>query len=222
MSFVVPNVPIKPYAVYLGTHTDLTSPASYTFSSVTLGRASSDRVVVVIAANRDTGATGDTYTTVTIGGVSATQVVATTNGGNSFGLAIYAARVPTGETGNITLAVFDTVDHTYISVYALYGLRSPTAVDTDTRVEQVSPLSFTALAVPDDGIALALYSTVLTTGATFFTPTGLVSASNAVNVETMTYASAVGQNGATATSAATLGATIPTTSPVTAVAASWR
>ena len=219
MTFIVPTVPIKPYAVYLGTTVD-TAPATttITFSSVDLGRASSDRLIVIAALNRDTGSLADTFSTVTINGVSATQVVATTNGG-SLGVTIYSARVPTGTSGDVVLTVGDNVDHVYISVYALYGLRSPTAVDTDTVVDTVQPISFSALAVPDDGIAIATYSAI---SASAFTPTGLVTSNNSTTVETASYASAVGQNGATATSSATLGATHLTTTGCTAAAASWR
>lgn len=198
MSFACPVLPPVPYAVYLGVTTDTTSPASYSFADVDLGLPSNDRVIVVVAGNRDSGAAGDVFATCTIAGITATNVVSQTN--SALGIAIKSAPVPTGATGTITLAVADTVDHAWIAVYAVYGLASTVAVDTDTGSDADS---FTALTVLSGGVVIAGGVAI---AAASFAPTSLTENYDA-DVETARYtaASTSGVVGATTYAAALTG-----------------
>ena len=77
------------------------SVSSMTFNSLDIGSASADRYVVCIVhmfAVADFQATS-----VTIGGVSAQELVGTTGGDINTYIGIWAAKVPTGTTASITI-----------------------------------------------------------------------------------------------------------------------
>jgi hypothetical protein len=82
------------------TAADLTT---YTFAGRTLGAAASNRLIVlgVDASANTIGATA-----VTIGGVSATQLVAAAGGGTTF-ISLWVAAVPAGTTGDIVVTFGD-------------------------------------------------------------------------------------------------------------------
>lgn len=152
MSFACPVVPIIPYAAYCGEYTDSTSPASYSFASCNLSYASSSRLIVVCVGSRDSASTGATHGAVTVAGISATKVVEQVN--SVMSTAIYMARVPTGTTGTITVAIDDTVDHMWIQVYALYGLKRASAYGAAAATGTDST-SLSSLAVEADAIVIA-------------------------------------------------------------------
>lgn len=212
MSFACPPTPIVPYAIYCGSYTDSTSPASYSFASCELSNPADDRRIVVCIGSRDSATVGATHGTVTVAGVTATKLVEQVSG--SISVALYLADVPTGTTGTITVGLDDATDHMWIAVYAVYGLTSATVVDTDTATA-VDPAVFTALTVRSGGVAIAVAAAI---GGGEFTATGMTKGADET-LETMRYVSAEVENaiGATAFSAS-----LDSSASTTAVAASFR
>lgn len=89
-------------STFLGSSTQSgLASTTVTFSSVTFGTATSDRIIVV-GLNYLLGSGDGIVPTMTIGGITATKLVSregTTD--TNAGVAIYAAAVPTGTSGNI-------------------------------------------------------------------------------------------------------------------------
>ena len=97
-----------------GDSTDLTT---YTYASQNLGTASSDRVVVVAVSGRQSSAR--TITSVTIGGVSATEIG--TRGSSQNPLGIWMAAVPTGTTGDVVATFSGAMLRSTIILWAVTG-----------------------------------------------------------------------------------------------------
>lgn len=122
-----------PTLVYTATDGYNGPNANRTFAGVAIGAVPTkgDRLVIVAVLRSSTGVT----TSVTIGGVSATQVVAydlSTNHGY-----LYAAVVNTGTTADIVVNSDDNTTTLQIGVWAAYDLRSTTATDTDSGGDSV-------------------------------------------------------------------------------------
>jgi hypothetical protein len=96
---------------YLATVFDNTNTSPYTFSSVAIGAADSNRKVF---AQILVGSSSPTVTSVTIGGVTAPLIVARAG---TFWTGIYAAKVPTGTTATIVVTATGTVSECICSVY---------------------------------------------------------------------------------------------------------
>jgi hypothetical protein len=116
--------------------TDGSTSNVVTFSALNLGTPSSDRILQAILTDR-VNQTGASYSSVTIAGVTATQVTNAqiTSGDNALiGDAWYAA-VPTGTSGNVvvTLSTAATSDRMQCALYALTGSQSsPSSAVTAT------------------------------------------------------------------------------------------
>ncbi len=102
---------------------------SYTFSSVDIGTASSDRLIIAIV---HVVAVGGTITNLTIAGVSAARQIINTNA--NIKVAIYTALVPTGTTGTISVTTDVAATNITISTYTLknYNSSAPENVATAT------------------------------------------------------------------------------------------
>lgn len=106
--------------------------SSFTFSSQTLGTAAADRYIIVHASGALVSGTG-TINSVTVGGVSATEVVGGTLPGQTTDYtSIWIAAVPTGTTGDVVVAFPGTARRCGIALYRATGLNSATAFDTIT------------------------------------------------------------------------------------------
>jgi len=117
------------------------SGSSYTFSSQALGSAASDRYVIVSVG---LGANSATVSSMTIGGVSATSVVAASGGHHN--ASMWIANVPTGTTGDVVLTLSGSSDRATIGVWASYGLASTTAHDTGSSTARPATDTLTTLA----------------------------------------------------------------------------
>jgi hypothetical protein len=96
-----------------------TNSTTYTFTNCDIGAASQSRVVAVgIVAS---GNTTNPVSSVTIGGISASNVVnnGTTSTNNKPNCAIYSAKVPTGTTANIVVTWGGGKNRCQIVVYRL-------------------------------------------------------------------------------------------------------
>ena len=131
------------------------SATSYTFSSLDLGTAASDRSIVVMAGHTRGVATTTAITALTIGGVSATKIIGPTSilsGG--YAQEVWWADVPTGTTGDVVVTVNSTTIYMGISVTALYGDNILYAIGTDLTANNTTDVTVT-IGVPAGGVAIA-------------------------------------------------------------------
>lgn len=121
--------------------------ANKTYTAVPIGGASLSRMVVVCVKGDNT--LGQP-TSVTVGGVACTSVVATNSG--SIYNSMWAAKVPTGTTADIVVNWPGTPDRQGISVYNVQGISGITASDTDSDV--AAPYT-KPITIPINGVAIA-------------------------------------------------------------------
>jgi hypothetical protein len=145
---------------------DAVDRTTYTFSSVSFSTARADRRLVA-AVFEQGGAVG--ISSVTIGGVSASQLVG--SGGTTNPLvSLWIAAVPTGTSGNVVVQFGAGTANCAIAVWAVYGASSSTAFATATTSAAENPAS-ESLSVPANGVAIAASRQVDNTNA--FTWSGL-------------------------------------------------
>ncbi len=141
------------------------SGGSSTFTGVAIGTASATRAVLVATYN--SVATG-----VTVGGISATLVVAS-SGAGTFALRLWLASVPTGTTATIVVTNSSGPIGELIQVMAAYDLVSTapyaTAFLAGTANHTSDPCN---VGTPDNGIAVG-FATATTAGVTSATWSGL-------------------------------------------------
>lgn len=135
--------------------TDGTDLTTYTFSAQSIGVAESNRFIVVGAAARAT-ANGRTISSVTIGGNSATQIVAVSadDGGNSRAAGLFGLVVPTGTTADIVVTFSGAMTRAGVGIWRIMGLRSATAKDTQT--DTTSPTLSWTLDIPVGGVGIGV------------------------------------------------------------------
>jgi len=104
-----------------------TNASSYTFSSVDIGTASSDRLVIV-TVHAVTATSAINITGVTVAGVSATEQVTAPN--TNIRTAIYTALVSSGTTANITVTTSITAGSMAVATYSLKNYNSATPEST--------------------------------------------------------------------------------------------
>jgi len=121
----------------------------YTFSGVAIGTATLDRKVVVSPVG-NIGAGGGAVSTVTVGGISASLVVAIIGGVQS--AEIWQADVPTGTTADVVVTWAAEQARSGIGVFAVTGAASGAS---DTATSTADPMS-TTLTIPANGIAIGV------------------------------------------------------------------
>jgi len=116
-----------------------------TFSGLAFGAEAPDRTLVTAIAG---GAVGQTVTAVTIGGTTATQVAGPANNGFSHA-SIWAALVPTGTSGAVTISATGPSWDFALGLYSMTGngLLTPAAAATGT--------SAASLTVPGGSVVIA-------------------------------------------------------------------
>jgi hypothetical protein len=122
------SLALAPAAVtYQSTATDGSDLSTYTFSAQAIGAASANRYVICGFGARYTSGT-PTITSVTIGGVAATQVSAQLAGTGTGKLlaGLYIALVPTGTTADIVIAFSATALRCDHVTFSATGLQSAT------------------------------------------------------------------------------------------------
>lgn len=99
-----------------------------TYTNANIGTAASDRIVVVNIGGRTGNTSGDTFSSVTIGGNAATLAARATHG-NSFLIEQWYLAVPTGTTATVafTLSGGDVFDRSFCTVGQLTGSASSPA-----------------------------------------------------------------------------------------------
>lgn len=96
---------------------DTVGRSTYTFSSVSLGAADSTRTIVVAVVGY-TNDTGQTVSSATIGGISASIY---NRGGGAVVTAFLVANVPSGTTGDVVVTWSASIDRCAYACYALTG-----------------------------------------------------------------------------------------------------
>lgn len=115
--------------------------ATYTFSSLNIGAPSATRYVVVgLTCQVGAGAN----LTLSIGGISATQLVSSV--GSGVRAVIFIAKVPTGTSANIVVNSSVGASTCAVCVWSLEGLLSPTPTSTGTASSSGASSSLTAVA----------------------------------------------------------------------------
>lgn len=120
--------PGYPNVTYIGTTVDTATATTYTFTSVDIGTASADRLVVVVAGDYDSS--GGTLNSVTIAGTAGT--LADVENSEDQNCAIYYRTVTSGTTATIVVTLSNSSVNAFISVYTITGLNSITPTGTSS------------------------------------------------------------------------------------------
>ena len=119
-----------------------TGLTTYTFSAQAIGTAAADRRVIVTVAG--TGSNNTTITTVTVGGVTATEIIDAANSQNNMG--VFIALVTTDTTADIVITFSNAKARCAIGVWSCTGLSSDTAVDSDSSTAEPGVITLTTVA----------------------------------------------------------------------------
>lgn len=138
---------------YTAGTTDTANTTNYSFGTVALGAAASDRLIALSVVEGSTG--GSNPTSVTIGGISASIVGSVTSGPVTQSL--WAAAVPTGTTATILVNNAGTRQFCRIDVFRIVGQASNTAYYSNTAFNAGSStvLTLTPGYVLADGATIA-------------------------------------------------------------------
>jgi hypothetical protein len=133
-----------------------TDASSYTFSTVPIGTAASNRWCIALVKWRR--ATPTTLTSVTIGGVTASLVKERNydsggGAGSTTGLSIWVANVPAGTTADLVVTLAATVLRCAYALATVNGI-NPTATDT-AEATGADPL-VASIDVAEDGVIAAV------------------------------------------------------------------
>lgn len=140
---------------YRGFRGDATDGTSYSFTSCDFGTAASSRAVLVAVTQRRSGSVPPAATlTVTIGGVSATQLGQSYYQLYGIGVTAFIARVPSGTSGTIAVTASASLTACSIVWYS-FDPASLTAVDVVTAQANASSLSAQDVEVVNGGAVFA-------------------------------------------------------------------
>ena len=162
--------------------------ATYTYSSVSLGAAASDRTIVVVAVSRGTGGSG-TFSC-TIGGVAATIDFSSGFTGTGNAIMIARAVVPTGTTGDIVVGFGATQLRSAIGVYRIVGGTVTPVADDIARDFSTTPTSLAAASTADGVVLGGFLVAAVATGVTWSTMTKDYDAQIGGEFSTASFASA--------------------------------
>lgn len=156
-----------PVLTYLGTASDSSNGAFFSFTGKTFGAAAPDRRIIVAYVLARVGTFGVSAST--IGGVSTSSAVAETSAdGNRVRVGIIHAAVPTGTSGDINLLADQVCDYCAVAWFAVTGLDATAASNTATD-DHGDPLS-AAITVLAGGFAIGVAAS---NNSTSFTWSGL-------------------------------------------------
>lgn len=196
-----------PYCVatYIGGTTSTTDQAStYTFSNHDVGQPSPYRWVLVGIQSGHSAAR--TISSVTIGGVAATQVGFNASADDTILTAFYIALVPAGTTATIVVVFSGSAVRCRVGVWTIIGLLSATATDTASDDTDSSGVVSDTLDVQAGGCAFGLYS-YLSTGTPTAAWAGLTEQFDG-NLEASQYGTSAFDNFVAAQSGMTVSVTI--------------
>jgi hypothetical protein len=133
---------------YLASAGDADDKATYTFPSMNIGTAASDRMVLIaihyfINSYRSVNS-------VNIGGLFGTKVTQAA-GGSACQVALFRSNVTSGTTASISVTISGGASRCAISTYAFYGLSSQTPEDTSAN-GGVFDIASTSLSTTSGGL----------------------------------------------------------------------
>ncbi len=141
---------------YVGSATEAGGSSSHTFTAQGIGTAAGDRVVIVGCIGR---ASSITPSSVTIGGVSATNIVSAN--GTTLTTSLWALLVTAGTTADIVVTYSGATTRTGILVWGMTGTGgSITAAATNNAVDNSNNthIATTTITIQADGGAVAASS----------------------------------------------------------------
>lgn len=141
---------VAPTLTFIGTASLTTNTSTYTFSSQDIGTPGSDRLVVVVAAAYESSSSaGDTPSSITIGGVSATiHATGAGTGFNSASVSIASLLVASGSTADIVVTMPDAQVGMAIVVLALTGYSSAVPTTDATAISGGTDISLSMAVGP--------------------------------------------------------------------------
>lgn len=155
------GTPALPTLSYTGaTGGVINSSGTHMFSGLSFGAENSARDIIVVAFGSAGTVPGDSPSSCTIGGISATKVVAGVT--NPEWSQIWIAAVPTGTSGTVTLSGPSGNWSAVVGVYAANYLQSATATATDNH--SGSPVTLGPTTVPTNGILVGTFGSAATSG----------------------------------------------------------
>lgn len=137
-------------ATFTGHAENTANQTTYTFTTQPFSTAAAGRLIVVGFVGTGTGPFS--ISSVTIGGVAATLVVAQAFSGSNASAEFWQATVPTGTTGTVAVTWSTGISNCGIGIWALYGART---TPFDTGSSTASPMSDT-LNIASGGAALGI------------------------------------------------------------------
>jgi len=133
---------------------DATNQTTYNFTSINFGTAAADRYLVIAATGRDEVGGGNSFVSITIGGVAAAIAVQQATSGNNSAIAI--AAVPTGTSGNVDIVFSSNMGNCDFGLWSTSGVGSTTP--TNFGSSTANPGTFD-LDIDANGVAFGLTST---------------------------------------------------------------
>lgn len=141
------------FVTYLGSAVDISNLTTYTFSGESLGSAAANRYILVSVSTR--GVSAHTHDTVTVGGVTATQVATVLTGVSRESQ--FIANVPTGSTGDIVVTNSTGVSRCGVAWWNLDNPLNGVVASATTTASLTDPLALT-INVPANGGVIASVS----------------------------------------------------------------
>jgi hypothetical protein len=139
---------------FLQAASDTSDATTYTWAAQNCGTVSADRYIVVTFTARKSIAAATTATAATVCGVGATIVVQRARSAAATNIVVIAiAAVPSGTTGTNSVTFDQTMSRAGYGAYAITGLNSATATDTDSAITADPSVSLT---VPNNGFAIGV------------------------------------------------------------------
>lgn len=181
---------------YLGAHSlALVSGNTYGVSGVSFGEASADREIVVLVHYAVGNSPTPTLSSGALGGVSAdirvdrseTNMQGYLTTAQRKGVAVIAANVPSGATGDVSITFSRSVSAT-VRVYRLRGLASRTPTDAETAVVSSPSTACTAALDVLEGGALLVIATTFTTASSYLSVAGFTADSTTAELLTNCWA----------------------------------
>lgn len=195
--------------------TDLTT---YTFSAQNLGTAVADRHIIVCVG---WGNNSNNISSVTVGGVTATSVVAATGSPENFGrIQMFIAAVPSGATGDVVVTFASGENRCAIAMYRATFLVSASAHQTATDATATSGQCSANIDVPAGGFAIG-FSYQFDDGTSAYAWTNLTEDSDFQAGGEGSRFSTASQSFSAAQSGLTVTATSSATTRVVMALASW-
>ncbi len=141
---------------FIGCTGDATDLTTYTFTNHATGVAGARKTIVGVGAAD--AATDFNVSSVSVGGVSATEVVDSADVNSLVQSAIYIIDNPSGTTATIDVTWSEAVTGAAICVWAAYDVLSETATATATQFQTSSAAITLSLNVNADSIAVGMSS----------------------------------------------------------------